>query len=248
MAYCLICERARENQDARKNKTYVNVAVQQRLVGDERESLDEWLARNPGSVWAEPDGREFLIEVSKTLYEDMVSGAFPLFHDDRSNLPLWQQQNDLSGGVLSLGSYDDPEDSRTPFVVDRSLDDSRFILRVYDKDPVTDGTAVNIGREEFLEDKAATTVERFLRLFQSDGSPVNRNVANDRIFVDGAWLDLDWGSSDGLGAGVARIFSNIEFTGDYIFSSDDQYQILGPDGAAGYNWTVYTKRIGKPEL
>ncbi|MGI9490493.1 MAG: hypothetical protein ACR2RF_32290 [Geminicoccaceae bacterium] len=243
MAYCLICERQRANQGPRENKTYVNVAPQSRIIGSTDETLDQYQAREPDSVWFDPGNNEFLIEISKTLYNDIQSGTFPLLHDGYSNLPVWQQQNTISGDALSLGSYDNPEDSNSAFVVDRALPDDRFILRIYDKDPVTDGTAVNIGSEEFLEDKTTTTVERFLRLFQADETPVNRNVADDRLFIDGAWLDLDWGSSDGLGAGVARFFSSVEFTGEGTFSSDAGYQVLGPTDETRYTWTVYTKTL-----
>lgn len=246
MAYCLVCERQRENQDARENKTYVNVAAQARIIGGTTESLAQYQAREPSSVWFDPQNNEFLIEILETFYQEIVDGTFPLFHDGFSNLPYWQQQNDTSGDVLSLGSYDNPEDSGTPFVVDRQLEDTRFVLRVYDKDPVNDGTAVNVEDEEFDEDKVNTTVERFLRLFQEDGTtPINRNVANDKITVDGRLLDLDWGSSaePAVGSGVARVFFNIENTGTGNFNSDTGYRILGPTDEQNYIWRVYTKTL-----
>ena len=244
MAYCLVCERQRENQDARENKTYVNVAVQARTIGNTDESLAQYQAREPTSVWFDPQNNEFLIEILQTFYQEIIDGTFPLFHDGFGNLPYWQQQNDTTGDALSLGSYDDPEDSGTSFVVDRQLEDTRFVLRVYDKDPVADNTAVSVDSEDFDEDKINTTVERFLRLFQEDGTTgINRNVENDKITVDGRLLDIDWGSSDGLSAGVARIFFSIEFTGTGTFNSDAGYRVLGPTDNQGYTWLVYTKTL-----
>lgn len=247
MAYCLVCERERAEQGPRQNQTYVNVAARRQQIGNQNETLAEYQARAPSAEWFDPGNNEFLIEILKTLYDDIGSDAFPLFHDGFRNLPYWQQQEEsaFSGGVLTLGSYEDPTDSTSTFTEGTSLPDDRFILRVYDKDPVNDNTAVNLAEEEFQEagEGDAKSVERFLRLFRDDGSPVNRNVANDRIFVDGYWLDLDWGSSDNLGAGVARVFMSIGFTGQGHFRSDAGYRVLGPNDEDCYQWTVYTKTL-----
>ncbi len=243
MAYCLVCQRSRENQGPRLNRTYVNVATQQRQFGKTTETLAQYLAREPDSVYADPENNEFLIEIAESFYFDIQDGTFPLFYDGFNNLPYWQQQNDSTGAPLSLGSYEDPENSSTTFTEGTALEDDRFVLRIYDKDPVANGDAVNIGEEEFFEDKVDTSVERFFRLFDKDENPINRNAANDRLFISGYWLDIDWGSSDGLSAGVARFFVDREVTADTEFASDSGYRVLGPDGATSYKWTVYTKTI-----
>lgn len=243
MAYCLVCQRERENQGPRENRNYKNVASSSRVLGSTTESLSAYQAREPGSEYFDPQNNEWVIEIAQTLYEDIQSGVFELYHDNFRNLPVWQQQNTTSGDALSLGSYADPEDAGTTFTEGTPLEDDRFVLRVYDKDPVADGSAVNIGSEEFFEDKTNTTVERFFRLFDKDENPINRNAANDRLFIDGYWLDLDWGSSDSLSAGVARFFVNREVTADTSFNSDSGYRVLGPGDETNYRWTVYTKTI-----
>lgn len=248
MAYCLVCQRERENQGPRENRNYKNVAIQGRIIGNTDETLAQYLAREPDSVYGDPTNDEWLIEIAQALYEDIQSGTFPLFHDGFSNLPVWQQQNTTTGDALSLGSYADPEDSTTTFTEGTPLEDDRFVLRVYDKDPVADGTAVNIGSEEFFEDTVNTTVERFFRLFDKDENPINRNAANDRLFIDGYWLDIDWGSSDNLSAGVARVFVSIEATAQTAFNSDSGYRVLGPDGETSYSWIVYTKTLRAVQL
>ncbi len=243
MAYCLVCERDRENQGPRENRTYKNVVARSQLVGLTGESLAEYLAREPDTVWADPQNNEFLIEIAESLFNDIQSGNFPLFYDGFNNLPYWQQQNAATGAALSLGSYADPEDDTSTFTEGTALEDDRFVLRVYDKDPVADGSAVNIGSEEFFEDSVNTTVERFFRLFDKDENPINRNAANDRLFISGYWLDIDWGSSDNLSAGVARFFVSQEVTADSRFASDAGYRVLGPDGGTSYEWIVYTKTL-----
>ncbi len=248
MAYCLVCQRDRENQGPRENRTYKNVAASARVLGRTDETLAEYAAREPDSVYFDPQNNEWVIEIAQTLYEDIQRGNFELFHDGFGNLPVWQQQNTTSGDALSLGSYADPEDDTSAFTVDQPLEDDRFVLRVYDKDPVSDGTAVNIGSEEFEEDKVNTTAERFFRLFDKDESPINRNTANDRLLIDGYWLDLDWGSSDSLGAGVARFFVNIETTASSSFNSDAGYRVLGPNTETSYSWTVFTKTLQPVQL
>ena len=243
MAYCLVCQRSRENQGPRQNRTYVNVASQGRVIGTTSETLAQYQAREPDAVWFDPENNEYLIEITLDQYEQIIDGTFELFYDNLGNLPYWQQQFDTTGAALSLGSYEDPQDSNTTFTVDQALPDDRFVLRVYDKDPVADGSAVNIGSEEFFEDTVNTTVERFFQLFDKDEQPINRNAANDRLLIDGYYLDLDWGSSDNLSAGVARFFVNREVASESRLTSDTGYRILGPDSVIVYTWTVYTKTI-----
>ena len=243
MAYCLVCERDRENQGPRENRTYVDVAIEARIIGNTNETLAQYQAREPDSVYFDPQNDEFLIEIAESFFNDIQSGAEPLFHDGFLNLPLWQQENATTGDPLSLGSYSDPEDRLSTFQPNVSLPDDRFVLRVYDKDPVADGTAVNIGSEEFFEDSVNTTVERFWRLFDKDENPINRNAANDRLLIDGYWLDIDWGSSDSLSAGVARFFVSVEATAQTEFKSDAGYRVLGPDQETSYSWIVYTKTL-----
>lgn len=243
MAYCLVCQRSRENQGPRENRTYVNVATQQLQVGLTSETLADYQAREPDSVYFDPANNEFLIEILESLFQDIQNGSFPLFYDGFNNLPYWQQQNATTGAALSLGSYADPEDSSSTFTEGTALEDDRFVLKVYDKDPVADGSAVHLASEEFFENKNDTSVERFLRLFNKDEDPINRNAANDRLFINGYWLDLDWGSSDNLSAGVARIFISQEFTADTSFDSDSGYRIVGPNQETNYQWIVYTKTL-----
>ena len=243
MAYCLVCERSRESQGPRQNRTYVHVAKQGRIIGTTSETLSQYQARDPTAVWFDPENNEFLIEITESRYNEIQDGSFELFYGGFSNMPIWQQQFAQTGAALSLGSFEDPENNSTTFTVDQPLPDDRFILRVYDKDPVANGDAVNISTEEFFEDTVNTTVERFFRLFDSDQNPINRNAANDRLLIDGYYLDLDWGSSDNLSAGVARFFVNREVPSESTLTSDSGYQILGVDDAVGYTWTVYTKTI-----
>ncbi len=245
MAYCVVCLREKDNCGPRSNKTYVQVVNQARLIGNENETLDQYFAREPNSVWLDPTNNEYLIEIPKSLYDSIRDGTYPLFHDGYSNLPVWQQETDTSGSAASFGSFEDPENSASTFTVDVELPDDRFILRVWDKDPGQDGTAVNIHTEDIDENPANPGVERFFRLYFDDGTEVNRNVQNDKVEVDGRSLSLDWGTSaePALTPGVAKIIVWNEYTGSGAINSDGQYRLLGPNDEVGYFWTVYTNHV-----
>ena len=245
MAYCVVCLREKESCGPRSNRTYVQVVNQARQIGNENETLDQYFLREPNSVWLDAENNEYLIEVSKDTYDTIRSDRSELFHDGYSNLPRWQQETDTSGDAQSFGSFEDPESSASTFTKDQELKDDRFILRVWDKDPGQNQDAVNIHQEELDETRSNPGVDRYFRLYQDDGTEVNRNVGNDKVNVDGRSLNLDWGTSADpqLTPGVAKIVVWNEFTGSGVINSDSQYRLLGPNDETGYFWTVYTINV-----
>lgn len=243
MAYCLECLRRKQRCGPLLNRDYMDVANQAREIGETGETLEQYRQRRPNERWFDPAHTSYLIEVSKETY-DRYRDKTELFHDGLSNLPKWQQRNTTSGDPLDLGSYSDPETVSSTFNPGKELADERFVLRVYDKDPVAfPNDAKHLAHEEFSENDENPLIERFLRLFHSDDRPINRNVANDRIVVGGVLLDLDWGSSANppLSAGVCRLFVEISETGNAQLSSDAGWRVAGPGGEKAYSWTIFTK-------
>jgi hypothetical protein len=245
MVECVVVERLRPNMGRNQNKTYVNVVVDARQfsIGT---TLADWLAANPGHPWNDLGFNEFVVEVTLAEYNDFIAigddpPVNPLFHGPLANVlnePRWQQQNEGSGSVKALGSFADPESALSAFTVDVPLPDDRWIVRVY---TASDRTG-QVSAEEFDEGAAGATVERFIGLFNSDDTENTTNAGNQRTEIGGKLIDFDFGSSDGLPGGVARLQLAIDRAGRGDFFSNHRYRVLTLTGE-DYSWAVFGKKI-----
>ena len=253
VAKCLICERLRPGMGRNQNRTFVNVAVGKRELGRSTETLAQFQLREPNAVWFDPAFNEFAIEISPDFFRDVgveAGAVFPLFHDGRFNQPIWQQQNTTTGDILALGSYANPEDDVSAFTLDDPLEDDRFLVRIYDDDPVANPSANLLEFEEFTADPTGTvkTAERFIRVFRADGTPLNTNAADQRTEVGSKLIDFDFGSAANppLSAGVARFFVDIADSSPGVvgtFGSNHRYKIITPSGLDFYQWRKFSKVV-----
>lgn len=253
MAKCLICERVRPNMGRNQNQTYVNVAVNKRELGNSNETLAQFQDREPSAAWFDPGYNEFAIEISADFYRDVgveAGAVFPLYHDGRLNQPRFQQQNTTTGDALALGSYADPTDAGTAFTADQELPDDRFLIRIYDDDPITNPSANILEFEEFTADPTGVTkiAERFIRVFDASDTPLNTNAADQRVQIGDKLVDFDFGSAadPALPAGIARFFIDIsqDSPGNIgTFTSNGRYKVITSSGQDFYQWRKYTKVI-----
>lgn len=243
MAYCLVVERSRPEMGRNQDKTYVNVVLRRQLVGGQTQTLAQWVAANPGHPWNDSQFGEFVIEITETEFNNFGNQEFPFFHDGQGNNPKWQQRNSGTGATAELGSWTDPVDDTSVWQADTEIPDDRWIVRIYNLDPVAQPSATHLASEEFDEGAAGATVTRFIRLFRFDDTPSNTNAANQRTEIGGKLIDFDFGSSDALSAGVARIQFGIDVPGRGEWFSNHRYRIVGPGGEKSYVWQVFGKAL-----
>ena len=233
-AYCVIVERVRTNQGRNKNQDYVNVLASQRALNGVS-TVAEWLLANPGHPWNDSQLNEFIVEVTLAEFNAINDGTNPLFHDGNGNLPRWQQQTAGSGSAKAFGSFADPTNDASTFTLDVPLEDTRWIVRIYDGDPLTSG--IHVATEEFDEAAAGTTVSRNLRLFNSDDTPSGTNAQNQRTEIGGKLMDFDFTS------GIAPFNVAVDRAGTGFFPSNSRYRVIGPSGEKEYIWQVFGKTI-----
>lgn len=135
-----------------------------------------------------------------------------------------------------LGSWIDPEDDGTAWTT-TAIPDNRFIIRLYQEA----ATTTHIASEEFDEGAAGATIERFIKLFDETDTLVSTNAGNQRTEIGGKLIDFDFGSSDGLSAGVARIKFGIDVAGRGEWHSNHRYRLVGPFSETSYVWQVFGK-------
>lgn len=240
-AYVAVITRALANCGRESDEIYVHVVTGYQRLGAVA-SLAEWLANHPDSDWHNPGYVTYVVELSGEAEFNALS-ASPIYHDNRRNLPCWQQQAGDTGSPKAFGSYSDPTSAASAWNLAVQLDDPRFILRVYDDDPIANpGTAVWIDEEEFDETPAAT-VTRYIQLFSADDLPLSNNSANQRTEVGGRLMDFDFGSSHApaLSAGVTSFGVDISRTGDVRFGSNHRYRFIGPTTLAHYRAQIFGK-------
>lgn len=233
-AWVVVCERARPNQGRNRNLTYVNVLFQTRRL-DGVASLSEWLTNNAGHPWTDPTFNEFVIEITEAEFNQFQAEEFPFFHDGRTNKPKMQQQFATSGAPKSLGAFADPTDAGNVFTVGAVLQDQRWIVRIYDEDPVMFPSANHIGHDEFDESETSALAIRYLRLFDENDVPSSTNAQNQRAEIGGKLMDFDFFN------GVASFQVDLSRAGEGIFPSNHQYRIVGPNGEDAYTWRIYGK-------
>lgn len=240
MVECVVVERLRPNMGRNKNKTYVNVVIDARQfqVGT---SLANWLTANPTHPWNDTGFNEFVIEITLAEFEAFADGSNPFFHGPEGNVlnePRWQQENADSGSVKSIGSFADPESAVSAFTAGTPLDDDRLIVRVF----TASNRTGHVGSEQFDEDDVTPTVERFVGLYNFDDTENLTNAANQRTEIGGKLIDFDFGSSDSLPGGVARLLLEVNHTGRGDFLSNGAFRVVTPTGE-DYSWEVFGKSL-----
>ena len=249
-AYVGVISRDWINAGRLLNKTYKNVLTRVQSLGDNVNSLAEFLASKPSThPWNDAGSSEFAVELDGKTEYDSLSSTVNLFHQGRQNLPKWQQQGNVSGVTKDFGSFADPEDDQSTFTSGVMLIDYRFILRVYDDDPVANGSAVHIGSEEF-DETVDTLITRYMRIFNAAGTPLNLNAANQRTEVGGKLMDFDFGSSHtpAVSAGVTTFQVDISRSGKVQFQSNHSYRFIGPEpaGLSYYEAAIFGKILKAP--
>ena len=235
MPWVAICERLRTGMGRNQDKTYINVLTSTRQISDDAAT---WAGANPTHPWTNPLFNEFIVDLTDQEAADINNGVNPLTWGAQNN-PRWQQQNEGSGATPAFGSWVDPEDSATAWTLGTPIPDDRWIVRVY-----TDAAATNhVASEEFDEGVTGATVERFIKLFNFDDTPAGTNAGNQRTEIGGKLVDFDFGSSDGLDPGVARIKFGIDVAGRGEWFSNHRYRVIGPAGEASYIWQVFGKTL-----
>lgn len=207
------------------------------------DSLAEWLAAHPESPWLDEQYHEYVVELDSEAEFNALSTNGPWW-DDKQNLPRWQQKAGNTSSTKELGSYADPTDDQSVWSLGVMVPDDRFILRVYNDDPVAEPSAVHIGDEEF-DETAATEITRYMRLFDQSDTPINNNSGNQRTDVGGKLMDFDFGSSHSpaISAGVTSFKVDISRTGTIWFFSNHKYRFIGPveDEPRYYKAEIYGK-------
>ncbi|MGI9506605.1 MAG: hypothetical protein ACR2RE_26485 [Geminicoccaceae bacterium] len=242
MPWVAICERLRPNMGRNQDLTYVNVVVSTRQLSGVADAAD-FVAKNPSHPWADGQFNEFIVDLTDQEASDINDGTTPLFWDGTLNNPRFQQQTAGSGATPSFGSWLDATNSGTAWRANTPIPDNRWIVRIYDDDPVANPAANHLASEEFDEGAAGSSTIRFIRLFTFEDSPTSLSVANRRTEIGGKLIDFDFGSSDGLSAGVARIRFGTDVTGRGEWLSNHRYRIDGPGGEKFYVWQVFGKTL-----
>lgn len=241
MVECVVVQRLRPNMGRDQDKTYVNVVFDARqfALGT---SLADWLAATPTSIWNDPTNNEFVVEITEVEFQEFKTGVKPIFYGPQANVqnePLWQQENAGSLSVASIGSFADPESAVSAFTAGVPLDDDRFIVRLFTNSNRTG----QVDFEQFEEDIVTRTVERFVGLYNPSGTENSTNLPNQLTEIAGFLVRFDFGSSDGLPPGVARLDLEIFQAGRGQFNSNHRYKVLTSVGE-DYGWDVFKKSIG----
>lgn len=239
MVGVVLCERLAVGKGRNQNQTYINAMVGLRdLFGFV--TLTDWINDpvNATHPWNDVLFNEFIIELTPQQFSDFEDDTVPLFSSGLFNLPRWQQQATGTGQTADFGHWTDPTDSLTLWVAGVPIADPRWIVRVYDQDPVVNpGTAVHLASEEFDEDTVTPTRGRFIRLFSANDTPNNTNAQNQRTTIGGKLMDFDFT------AGVAPFNIAVNMTGKGEFPSNGEYRITGPGNETSYIWRVFGKTI-----
>lgn len=225
MAWVAIVERARERCGRDSNKTYVNVIASVRSL---KTDAATFVAQNPTHPWADPQYHEFIVDIPANEGEAIQTGA-ELFHDGMGNLPIWQQATDGSASTYSRGSFADPEDGQSAFTAEATLDDDRWIIRLYDNDPGT--TGVHVGSLDFDEGTGNQTI--YLQLFNSDDTPSATNAQNQKTLIGGKLMIFDFTN------GVSTFEVSTGAVGTVEFLSDTRYRAVHPNNEKSIAYRVF---------
>lgn len=240
--YVAVIERQRGGCSRNQNLTYVDVVKGFDILPGA--DLAAWITAHPTHPWNDTQFEDYVVELDNEAEYDTLT-ALGVDHAGLDNLPRWQQQAGNTGSTKALGSYADPTDDQTTFTEGNNIPDDRFILRMYDDDPVAEPSAVHIGTEEF-DETADTVVTRYIQLFDQDDDAITTNAGNQRTEISGNLMDFDFGSSHApsLSAGVTSFGVDISAGGNLWFRDDRRWRVFVPDDGSpsgAYHAQIFTK-------
>ena len=222
-----VCQRSTPGLGRDMDQTYANVVVGVQSSGA------EWSAVENHPVWSDPNGNEFAVQLTDAQYSVFMSEQ-GLTHSGMPCQPKWQVRDDTNGQTTpAFGSFDDATDSTSPFRQDVELEDTRYRIRFYDANPLTDGVEVV---EESVA-ASATPLTRYLRIFETDGSPANITQSNALIVLGGRQLVLN------LVAGIASFDIAIEKAKTVMLVGDHKYRVSPSIGGDRALWRIFSRTI-----
>lgn len=227
MPHVAIVERLLSGMGRNQNLTYVRVVTNTRALAVDAATF---VSQNPTHPWADPVFREFIVDLTDQEAADIEDGTNPLTWNV-GNQPRWQQETDGSGSTKSFGSFADPESAASAFTADVPVPDDRFIVRLYDGDPL--GAGVHIASLDLDEGQDAGRKVINLRLFSQNDVPSGTNAQNQLTEIAGKLMIFDFT------AGITTFGVNTNLTGSVSFPSNHQYRVLGPGGEIQVNFRVF---------
>lgn len=202
-------------REGRTQSTYINIVRNIRLLDS---SLADWIAANANHPWNDPEYVEFIVELTDAqtllLRDDR-------FHDGVPSQPKWQQRTTGTGSATELGSWVDPTNSSTAWQADVPISDDRWILRVFDGNPL--GVGVHVARQQLDEDLGVGQSIIFFRLFNPDGTPSDRTELDSKVKIGKTRMILSFTN------GVAMFAVKTDRPGVAELHASDAYRIDGPN-------------------
>jgi len=184
-------------------------------------------------VWGDPNGNEFAVEITGERYSEWTQ-TNGIHHGGMPCQPKWQVRSDANAQASpSFGSFADPTDRLSGFTENVQLSDTRYVVKFYDDNPLT--TGVEIGDESLASSAAVAT--RYLRIFETDGTPAQITQADALISLGGTQLVLN------IVAGVASFDLSIDRAKTIILSSDHKYRVDTIDGKSFISWSVFSRTV-----
>ena len=232
MPWVAICARARTGCGRDRNKTYVNAIKEVRRI---KTDAATFVANNPTHPWADPGYNEYIVDIPDAFGEAAFADNREIFHDGYGNLPRWQNRNAGSASAYLRGRFTDPEDSQSVFTVETDTDDDRWIVRLYDGDPGSGGTHIEVA--ELDEGQGAGSVTYYLKLFNPDDTPSSTNAQDQKVEIGGVLFRFDFTS------GVSTIDVDTTVAGVTRFPSNYSYRHIGPGGAHRTEFRIYSNTL-----
>jgi len=222
-----VCYRSLSGMGREMDQTYANV------VAKAQSSSAEWATMANHPVWGDPSGNEFVVQLTEEQFSAFSDPKY-ISHGGMTCQPRWQVRDDANAQTTpAFGSFDDATDATSPFRQDVELEDTRYQIRFYDANPLTDG--VEVADESVAS--SATPLTRYLRIFETDGSPANITQSNALIALGGRQLVLN------LVAGIASFDIAIEKAKTVPFFSDHKYRVAPTAGGDTVIWKVFSRTI-----
>lgn len=218
MAFFAVVRKLYTNASRDLDLTYVNV------VQDIRERAGTFAELAALAPWNDPTATDFAIELTQAEH-DALKGN--LFHDNRGNLPLWQQENTGTGTTKAFGSFADPTSLVSAFTVDVPLIDDRWIVRIGDGDPATPANHLASLDLDELQNSGGQTGGRYLlnlRLYTNADVQSTTNVQNAKTEIAGKQFIFDFTS------GLTDFLVDTTLAGSVFFPSNHRYRVIGPTG------------------
>lgn len=216
-------QRLFDNAGRDEDKSYINVLTQLGTHGTG--TFAEFVSVPP---WNDPAFPEFLIELQRSQFNAFKRDK--LLHASLGNLPRWQ----WNAGALEFGSWADPEDAGSVWRTGVEIPDDRWILRVYDGNPLT--TGVHVAQLDL--DAGPPNKPINLRIFNSDDTPNSTNDKDQRVRVSGRFMIFDFTN------GVTVMTIENDRPGTIDLDGDSRYRFEGPGGEKSFRATIFARTLG----